>query len=146
MLPKTFVNAFLLLYFTFAQMSHVETATAWLPARILGAIYPLEAKFARIEGIVEAKCSIRDDGTVKRVDILSGHPVLARLVKANLLQWTFRRADASGKPEEARVIYTFHLKGSCDNHKGCKEQFWFEYPGQVTIVSELPHINTKNNE
>jgi hypothetical protein len=144
MRPKTFLNISLLLGVTLALVSHAETATTWIPARILGAIYPQEAKFARIEGIVEAKCSIRPNGSVADVTILSGHPVLARSVKTNLLQWTFRLADSASKPGlEALVVYSFQLKGSCDNHKGCKEQFWFEYPGQVTVISELPRINTK---
>jgi outer membrane biosynthesis protein TonB len=113
------------------------------PARILGATYPQEAKFGRIEGIVEAKCSIRQVGTVAAVVIVSGHPVLASSVKANLLQWTFHRTEnASQREEEVRVVYSFQLNGRCDSHKGCKEQFWFEYPGQVAVISELPRINT----
>jgi TonB family protein len=121
---------------------NAESLAAWLPARVLGAVYPREAKFARIEGTVRARCIIREDGSVAEVVILSGHPVLARSVKANLLRWTFRRADSDRKVLEEYVLtYNFRFEGSCDHHKGCKEEFWYEYPDRVTIVSELPNIN-----
>ena len=117
------------------------SASVWLPSRILGIGYPHEARNARIEGKIEAKCTIRPDGSVAEVTIVSGHPVLARSVKANLIRWIFRHSEMAVRGE-ATVTYSFQLKGNCDSHKGCKEEFWFDYPDHVTIVSELPFINT----
>ena len=88
---------------------------------------------------------MREDGTVSDVTILSGHSVLARSVKANLLRWTFKHADNENIPGDGlTVTYSFQFKGSCDNHKGCKEEFWYEPPDKITTVSELPRINTVN--
>jgi hypothetical protein len=141
MLQKTFLNS-LLLCITLAHLANAEITATVLPARILGASYPNGARLGRIEGIVEAKCLIREDGSVAEVYILSGHPVLARSVKENLLQWTFRWANGTNnRSYEARILYDFQLRGNCDHHRGCKEQFWFEYPERVTIFSELPYIN-----
>ncbi len=144
MVLKIFLRLFLLCT-TSVLACHAEALAVWLPARVLGIVYPSEAKFARIEGDVRARCILREDGSVADVIILSGHPVLARSVKANLLRWTFRRSnDEREKEREAMVAFSFQFKGSCDNHRGCKEEYWFDYPGRVTVVSELPRVNTRN--
>jgi hypothetical protein len=144
MLLKTFLKASLFLCFSLAQSSCARIPAIWLPARILGATYPHEAKSARIQGIVDAKCSIRQNGSVAAVTILSGHPILARSVKANLLQWTFRLQDGSSNHNlETLIVYNFQLKGDCDWHSGCKELFWFDYPGKVSVISEVPRILTE---
>jgi TonB family protein len=126
--------------------AYAETPMAWKPIRVLGAIYPKEAQFAGIQGVVEAKCSVRVDGSVEDVVSISGHIVLARAVRSNLLQWKFQ-ANEEGKLNEQIIIkYNFQLKGSCDNHKGCKQEFWFDYPSEVTVIAERPHSNTSSSE
>ena len=127
----------------FSLVTFAYSPTSWTPARILGMMYPQVARFARIEGVVEAKCKIREDGTVADVMILTGHPMLAPAVKDNLLKWTLRRVENNrGDTKDFAVKYTFQLKGDCDAHRGCKEEFWYEPPDRVTVVSELPRINT----
>jgi TonB family protein len=83
----------------------------------LGMSYPREAMFARIEENVKIRCSIRDDGSVSRVAVLSGHPVLARSAKKNAERWTFKNVSERIKAVggAAIVTYTFQLKGSCDS-------------------------------
>lgn len=132
------------LFFTvvLAASIHARPATVWTPAKVLAMVYPREARSARIEGTVQAKCLIKEDGTVADVVILSGHPVLARSAKANLLRWAFRRVEAGKQTEENAVVtYDFKLEGNCDKYNRCNEEFWYEAPDRVTIVSELPNIN-----
>jgi TonB family protein len=114
----------------------------WIPARVLGMEYPREAKFARISGTVQVSCSIQDDGTVSDVSVLSGHPVLARHVKTNIERWSFKRASVQAKLHAPVVVtYVFRLEGSCNHHVACNQEFWYELPDRVVIISELPNIN-----
>jgi TonB family protein len=116
---------------------------AWKPGRILGMAYPRVARAARIEGPVQAKCSIRADGSVANVIIISGHPQLQQSVKDNLLHWTFQNVDSDGgiALDEFVVTYTFQLRGNCDKYNKCDEEFWYEYPDRVSVISEMPNLN-----
>lgn len=115
----------------------------WIPARVLGMEYPRGAKFARISGTVRVSCSIQDDGTVSDVTILSGHPVLAGHVKTNIERWSFKRDSVQAKLHTPFVVtYVFQLEGSCNHHVACNQEFWYELPDRVVIISELPTINT----
>jgi TonB family protein len=105
--------------------------------------YPRVARAARIEGTVRVKCSIRPDGSVASVTIISGHPLLQQAVKDNLLRWKFRSADrdSSNALDEFVVTYTFQLTGNCDKYNRCNEEFWYEYPDRVSVISEMPNLN-----
>jgi len=120
-----------------------DSSAGWLPARILGLQYPQVARAARIEGTVVAICTVQSDGSIGGVEILSDPPLLASAVKANLIRWTFRRTDAGSKAEDRILVtYTFDLKGDCDKYNRCKEEFWYEPPDRVTVVSEMPNLDT----
>ena len=122
---------------------HRQASSDWIPSRILGMAYPRVASLARLEGNVEAKCSVNDDGSVAGVSIVSGPPLLAQSVRLNLLRWTFRRVTRSPKGSgEAVVVYSFKLAGPCDEYNRCKEEYWFEYPNRVLIESETPRLTT----
>jgi hypothetical protein len=126
---------FLLLCILFANISYAENLSQWKAARILGMVYPLLAQSARVEDIVKAKCLIRNDGSVEDVVILEGHRFLAPEVKANLLQWKFLRGE-KGDSREVLITFIFQLKGDCDEFNRCKNEFWFEYPDQITVISQ----------
>jgi len=135
MLRKTFPKGLLFLS-VLMTISCAEAATELSPARVLGMTYPVEARGARIEGDVKATCSIRSDGSVTDVTIISGHRVLARSVISNLYRWTFRRSDnESGAAGQVIVRYSFHLKGDCVRSTNCKEEYWYEFPDHITVVS-----------
>lgn len=124
-----------------AGITCAMTPPTWVPVRILGLSYPRIAQLARLEGTVQARCWIRIDGSVARVEIVSGPPLLGHSVETNLLRWVFRHGDAvAGTPEWFAMTYEFHIKGTC-NDGSCKEEFWFEYPNHVTVVSEAPRVN-----
>jgi hypothetical protein len=126
----------------FPTLIYAASPITWHPARILGMIYPEQAASARIQGLVEAKCLIKDDGSVSDVIILSGHPVLTPSVRTNLLDWTFRRI-ADGGAMEALVKFEFQIKGECDEYNRCKDEFWVEYPDKIIVRSgqRQIHIN-----
>ncbi|NWG14299.1 MAG: energy transducer TonB [Acidobacteria bacterium] len=113
-----------------------------MPTRILGLRYPRVARAARIEGVVQARCSVRSDGSVADVTIHSGHPLLVPEVKANLRRWRFQSSSRDERPTaEAVVTYDFKLRGRCDEYNRCDEEFWFEGPNRVIVLSEMPRLN-----
>jgi hypothetical protein len=107
------------------------------PKKILGLDYPRLAQLARLQGKVEAVCHVAENGSVKSVGIRSGHPVLARAVEENLLQWVFfSRPD----PSDQQVIFEFELLDVCDTSR-CRQQFWFEYPNIVRVIAHQLPLN-----
>jgi TonB family protein len=138
MLQKIFLEI-ILIWIGSIINCYSEEPQAWQPARIFGENYPKDAQGAGIEGVVEAKCFIHEDGSVAKVVILKGHLLLARAVEANLIHWNFRRIDRANDAKTFVVTYKFELKGYCDYHVGCKQEFWFDYPDRITIVSERPN-------
>ena len=66
--------------------------------------YPREAMYAHIEGDVQVRCSIREDGSVSKAAILSGHPVLARSAKKNVERWTFKHVSEQIKAGGEAVL------------------------------------------
>ena len=112
----------------------------WQPSRIVGLTYPRLALLANLGGEVEAKCLIDAAGSVSRVEIISGHPLLNSAVESNLKRWTFRREDKySVGPEWFTVIYEFRKAGACiDGY--CKEEIWIEYPDRVVLTAEVPRL------
>lgn len=123
-----------------AVSAYAVASPGWLPARILGTSYPRIAQLARLGGEVKARALIRSDGSVSRVEILSGHPLLGRTVEANLMRWTFRSANKEIKGNESfTVTYEFRIEGVC-REGACKEECWLEYPNRVICVSEAPRV------
>jgi TonB family protein len=116
----------------------VYSADLWRPSKVLGMTYPRGAMLARIQGTVIATCAVRPDGPVGDVSIVSGHPVLADSVVATLRRWVFQSTGGVVKDDaQVNITVTFQLQGSCDMHGKCKEEFWYESPGRVTVISEL---------
>lgn len=64
--------------------------------------YPPLAKAAGISGAVEFKLKIGADGTVKSVEIISGHPMLVPAAQGSIRRWRFAKADL--QPEVAGTI------------------------------------------
>lgn len=72
--------------------------------------YPLEAKQAKLEGIVILEASVDTAGRVKNARALRGEPMgLTEAAIAAVTQWEFEPAkDASGKPVE--VVFTLTIR------------------------------------
>lgn len=63
-------------------------------------VYPVLAKRARIEGTVRLQAIIGKDGSVQKVEVLSGHAVLAQSAKEAVQQWRYKPTELNGETVE----------------------------------------------
>jgi protein TonB len=66
-------------------------------------MYPPLAKQARIQGTVRFNATIAKDGTVKNLEIVSGHPLLAEAAQEAVRQWVYRPTLLNGQPVEVET-------------------------------------------
>jgi periplasmic protein TonB len=73
-------------------------------------VYPQLAKSARISGKVRLMGIISKDGTIQRLELLEGHPLLASAALAAVKQWIYRPTLLNGVPVDVtapiEVIFT----------------------------------------
>ncbi len=62
--------------------------------------YPPLAKSARISGVVHLIGIIGRDGTIRNLQLVSGHPLLARAALEAVQQWVYQPTLLSGEPVE----------------------------------------------
>ena len=63
-------------------------------------VYPVLAKRARIEGTVRLQAIIAKDGSVQKVEVLSGHAVLAQSAVEAVQQWRYKPTELNGQTVE----------------------------------------------
>ncbi len=73
--------------------------------------YPPIAKQLKIEGEVELEALVSESGTVEKVNIVSGNPVLTRPAADAVKRWKFSPFTANGKVVKALVPVSlnFHM-------------------------------------
>jgi TonB family protein len=73
--------------------------------------YPAEAKEKRIEGVVLMRVNIDHDGNVYKVELISGHPLLAPAAMEAVKQWKYKPFLLRGEPieVESQVLVSFTL-------------------------------------
>ena len=73
--------------------------------------YPALARSARISGVVRLIGTIGEDGTIRNLQLVSGHPLLARAAMEAVGQWIYKPTLLNGKPVEviAPIEVTFSL-------------------------------------
>lgn len=69
-------------------------------------VYPEIAKRAHIEGTVRLHALIGTDGAVRDVEILSGHPILAKAARDAVLEWRYRPTLLNGEKVEVETTIT----------------------------------------
>jgi protein TonB len=73
-------------------------------------VYPRAAIQTRISGTVHLLGIIAKDGTIQRLQVLSGHPLLRQAALDAVSQWIYRPTVLNGKPVEVEapieVIFT----------------------------------------
>ena len=62
--------------------------------------YPPLAKQARISGVVQLQALIGVDGSVKNLQVISGHPLLIPAALEAVQQWTYQQTLLNGQPVE----------------------------------------------
>jgi len=72
-------------------------------------VYPAQAQAMHIEGNVILSATVGEDGSVRSLKVVSGHPMLARAAEEAVRQWRYRPALLNGKPVamETRVTISF---------------------------------------
>jgi periplasmic protein TonB len=65
--------------------------------------YPPLAKQARIQGAVRFNATIGTDGTVKNLELVSGHPLLAAAAQEAVKQWVYKPTLLNGQPVEVET-------------------------------------------
>lgn len=74
-------------------------------------IYPAAARAAHIQGVVEFKATVGEDGHIANLTLLRGHPALVNAAKDAALQWVFHPATQDGVPVkfETQILVSFTL-------------------------------------
>jgi protein TonB len=74
-------------------------------------VYPRVAFLARIQGVVRFTITISEEGTVERIRLISGHPLLVRAAMDAVKQWRYRPTFRGGAPITVRttVSVTFRI-------------------------------------
>ena len=66
-------------------------------------VYPPLAKQARISGVVKLSAVISKDGTIKELQVISGHPLLVPAALEAVKQWVYQPTLLNGEPVEVPV-------------------------------------------
>jgi len=61
-------------------------------------VYPALARQARIQGTVQFTATIETDGTMKHLELVSGHPLLVQSAYDAVKQWTYAPTHVNGQP------------------------------------------------
>lgn len=66
-------------------------------------VYPPLAKQARISGVVKLSAVISKDGTIKELQVISGHPLLVPAALEAVKQWVYQPTLLNGEPVEVQT-------------------------------------------
>ena len=69
-------------------------------------IYPRLAQQARAQGVVVLAAVISKEGTVERLRVISGHPLLNQAALDAVKQWRYRPTMLNGDPVEVETTIT----------------------------------------
>jgi TonB family protein len=109
--------ALAVVYFT-AVVEHASAQSAQSPdapgsavvlTKLSEPVYPALAHLARIQGDVEVRVSVRQDGSVESAVIASGHPMLAPAASASALKSQFECRGCSEAVTPYALVYTFQF-------------------------------------
>ncbi len=73
--------------------------------------YPAVARAARVQGSVLMRAIIGTDGTIQRLQVISGNPLLVRSALEAVKRWRYRPYLLDGKPVEVETNITVNFKG-----------------------------------
>lgn len=72
-------------------------------------VYPAVAIFTGAQGRVVVEAVVRDDGTVKSVEIRSGPPIFTRLLKSVASRWKFAPTNKTSEKRSVQLSFIFRL-------------------------------------
>jgi TonB family protein len=88
--------------------------TSVVVAKLVQPIYPPLARAARIEGDVDLKLSIRQDGSLESATVVSGHPLLTAAALDSAQHTQFKCRECSEPTTSSQLVYTFRIEGECE--------------------------------
>ena len=76
-------------------------------------VYPPLARAARVQGTVELHALITTQGTIEKLQVLRGHPLLVKAAVDAVDEWRYRPYVLNGEPVEVETDVTvkFSLSG-----------------------------------
>jgi protein TonB len=78
--------------------------------RLIEPLYPEEAKAAGIQGDVVLEATIGKTGDLEKLQVVSGHPILAAAALAAVERWKYEPYHANGEPLEIENTITFEFR------------------------------------
>jgi TonB family protein len=63
-------------------------------------VYPPDAKAARIQGVVKLSAVIAKEGTISKLEVISGHPLLVPAALEAVKGWVYETTLLNGNPVE----------------------------------------------
>lgn len=73
-------------------------------------LYPETARRARISGVVRLSATITETGTIERLRVLEGHPLLVQAALEAVMQWRYRPTILNGVPVMVDTTIEVHFK------------------------------------
>lgn len=67
-------------------------------------VYPPQAKADRIQGVVRFMAVIAKDGTIKSLEVTTGHPMLVPAALESVRQWVYQPTLFNGDPVEVQTV------------------------------------------
>jgi TonB family protein len=78
--------------------------------------YPVEAKAAKVSGIVQVQVTINENGDVIGAEAISGHPLLRDAALTAARQWKFKPTELGGQPVKVQGTLTFNFTLADDSN------------------------------
>ena len=84
--------------------------TGVVVVKLVEPIYPPLARATRIEGDVDLKLSIRQDGSLESATVVSGHPLLTAAALDSAQRTQFECRKCIEPTTDYRLVYTFQIE------------------------------------
>ncbi len=84
------------------------------PLKVVPPVYPLLARKARVSGTVVLEATLTEDGTVDKIRVVSGHPLLVEAAINCIKQWRYEPTMLNGVPVAVILTAKVHLREGAD--------------------------------
>jgi hypothetical protein len=102
--------------------------------------YPSLARQTRVAGDVELTLTVKADGVIQSIDIVSGHPLLRQAAFDSAQHSTFECRKCGEKGTSLHLTYTFHLVALDDCCNGTKGE-----TDEVQTDQQVPRVVQSQN-
>jgi len=126
--------------FSWSQSDPTKPATYPLePVKISNAIYPLQAREAKIQGQVVAMMLISENGDVENVRVFKADAMLSQAVEETIRAWKFKPVtkDGAAIPVIAKVTFNFVLVNEDQNGITPEVAPATDFPQHVRVSSTV---------